>query len=109
MTFSNIYGGPFTTDANHTDPADVDNFISFLAALRVALNSKNLSHIKIGIPVTPAPNKAQSDINRVHELVDEIHIMTYDLHSGAFDYITGFHSNPYAVGTSSSIASLINQ
>jgi len=101
-SITNIYGS-FTTDANHTDPADVDNFVSFLSGLRQALAKNNLSSITIGIPVTPAPEKAQYDINRIHQLVDQIHIMSYDLHSGAFDYVTGFHSNPYAVGTSSAI------
>lgn len=95
--------GTFKTDPNHTDPSDVDNFASFLYNLRQALNKNNLSNITIGIPVTPAPEKAQYDINRIHQLVDEIHIMSYDMHSGAFDYITGFHSNPYAVKQPSSL------
>jgi len=96
--------GTFMTPPNHTDPSDVDNFASFLYQLRQGLSKAGLTGIKIGIPVTPAPEKAQFDINKLHPLVDEIHIMTYDLHSGAFDYLTGFHSNPYAVGTASTMA-----
>jgi len=97
-----------TYSANLTDDNDVANFCLFLDLLRQAILadpvlSKN--NIKIGIPVTPAPEKAQYDINQLVAksattglpLVDEIHIMTYDFHSGGWDAQTGFHSNPGAV------------
>jgi chitinase len=93
--------GP-TLPPNLCTPSDVTNFAAFLKALRAAINADpllNSQNIKIGIPVTPAPEKAQFDVNLIAGLVDEIHVMTYDFHSGSFpgDTQTGFHSNPLSI------------
>lgn len=94
-------GGP-VLPANQCSTLDVVNFAKFLTDLRTAINNDVLlrtQNIKIGIPVTPAPEKAQFDINLLAGLVDEMHVMTYDFHSGSFpgDTQTGFHSNPLSV------------
>ena len=94
-------GGPYAPP-NQCSKNDVINFGKFLSDLRTAINNDNFlkgQKIKIGIPVTPAPEKAQFDVNFLAGLVDEIHVMTYDYHSGSFqgDTQTGFHSNPLPI------------
>ena len=94
-------GGPWAP-ANQCSIDDVINFGKFLSELRTAINNDNFlkgQNIKIGIPVTPAPEKAQFDVNFLAGLVDEIHVMTYDYHSGSFpgDTQSGFHSNPLSI------------
>jgi chitinase len=95
------YGGP-TLPPNQCSILDVINFSKFLTDLRTAINNDILlktQNIKIGISVTPVPEKAQFDVNLLAGLVDEFHVMTYDFHSGSFpgDTQTGFHSNPLSV------------
>ena len=106
---------------NNTTSNDLNNFCLFLDELRVAINNTDptkgtvlpYKKIRIGIPVTTAPEKAQYDVNRFWQkgpnsgmpLVDEIHIMTYDYHSGGWDTQTGFHSNPLAVKNTSAYPS----
>ena len=105
-TVYNTALGTYNTQVNHSDPNDAVNFSNFLRLLRAALKVEGYFTDKpfsIGIPVTPAPQKAQYDINLLHPYVDQVHVMTYDLHSGAFDYITGFHSNPYSGNTSTRV------
>lgn len=111
-----IFDWEFITDngvanyglANNANPVDVANFASFLQGLQQAIISDPVltpdgktRTITIGMAVTPAPEKAQFNINLLNPYIDEFHIMTYDLH-GKWDAsskspFTGFHSNPLPI------------
>ena len=91
-------GANYGIGTNQTSIEDCDNFASFLKNLRIALNTMpgqfGANTFKIGIPVTPSPAKAQFLVNDLNPYIDEVHIMTYDFHSGGWDTISGFHTNP---------------
>lgn len=97
-------GNTFNSDYdNSKSPNDADNFTLFLQQLIKAieddgiLSPEKTRNITIGIAITPAPEKAQFDINKLEPYVDEFHIMTYDFH-GLFDSTkSGFHTNPYSI------------
>lgn len=65
---------------NSSSKNDTDNFILFLQALRAAVGPA----WKISMCVTAAPEKIKMPVDRIHPLVDQIHVMTYDFHDGSW-------------------------
>jgi len=88
-------GVNYGNDGNITSPQDSNNFVLFLKQLREALNKNNMTHYIISMCCVADPTKAKFDVQKMHPYIDELHIMTYDFHSGAWgESITGHHTNP---------------
>jgi chitinase len=88
-------GKNYGNDGNIVDPQDGNNFREFLKLLRSKMQSNGFGSYIIGMCVVAAPEKAQFNIEATHPLVDEIRIMTYDFHSGAWgETKTAHHANP---------------
>lgn len=82
-----------TGNIAHKD--DCANLILFLIQLRNALNSNGMSNYTIAMCTIADPNKCKFDLENVHPHLDEIHIMTYDFHDGAWGETTSkFQCNP---------------
>ena len=80
---------------NATSPQDCDNFVIFLQQLRSAFNNNGMSNYTIASCTVAAPEKAKFDIEKVHPLLDQLHIMTYDMHDGNWgETKAAFHTNP---------------
>ena len=85
------YGNP----GNSTHPNDEQHFISFLVLLRQELTRHGLNFI-ISFCCAADPLKAKFNVKAINDLVDELHIMTYDFHSGNWgETITAHQSNTY--------------
>ncbi|KAI3631898.1 hypothetical protein MIR68_010067, partial [Amoeboaphelidium protococcarum] len=87
-------GKNYGNEGNIAHPDDCDNFQLFLKQLRTEMQSNGFGSYIIGMCVVADPAKAVFDIESVHPLVDEIRIMTYDFHSGAWgEKITRHHTS----------------
>lgn len=76
---------------NTVSQDDSRNFVAFLETLRKVLPATHT----IAFCCTADPNKAVWDVEKVHPYIDELHVMTYDFHDGAWGELkTAFHTNP---------------
>ena len=83
-------GKNYGNDGNHATPQDPDNFVEFLKLLRSALGSSFI----IAMCVTAAPEKIKMPVDKIHPLVDQIHVMTYDFHDGSWgEKVSAHHTN----------------
>ena len=88
-------GVNYGNDGNISRPQDPDNFIEFLKLLRASFNSNGMSDYVISFCCTAAPEKAKWPVEKIHPLIDELHVMTYDFHSGNWgETKTAHHTNP---------------
>jgi chitinase len=82
-------------DGNSVSPNDSSNFILFLKQLRQSFTSEGMGKYIISMCCVADPNKAKFDVENTHPHIDELHIMTYDFHDGAWgETISGHHTNP---------------
>lgn len=73
---------------------DAVNFMDFLKQLRSAFNSNGWNSYTISMCVTAAPEKMKFPVKQVCDLVDQVHIMTYDFHDGNWgETKSAHHSN----------------
>ena len=85
----------YGNEGNISTPQDCENFILFLQHLRNALNANDFSKYKIAMCTTAATDKCKFDVEQVHPLIDQLHVMTYDFHDGSWgETTTGFSTNP---------------
>jgi chitinase len=83
-------GVNYGNGGNVVDPSDADNFIKLLEKLRQTFPTKILS-----ICTSADPDKIKFDIKKASDIVDELHVMTYDFHCSAWgETITAHHTNP---------------
>jgi len=82
-------GKNYGNDGNHATPQDAENFIAFLKLLRSTLGSG----YAISLCVTAAPEKIKMPVDRIHPLLDELHVMTYDFSDGNWGITTSGHNS----------------
>lgn len=99
MKYPNLFNGItidweyLNTDANVGNvgntfsKSDDKNFIEFLKLLRSRIGNS----YTISMCVTAAPEKIKFDVANVVALVDQLHIMTYDMHDGSWGETTSAH------------------
>jgi len=87
------YGQP----GNSVSSSDSKNCITFFKALRNALNSINPTYT-IALCCLAAPEKCKFDAYEICRIIDELHVMTYDLNDGAWGNGNqiGHHTNLYS-------------
>jgi len=75
---------------------DSDNFTLFLKQLRNAFNTNSMNNYTISMCCGAAtPDKIHFNVEQTHPYLDQVQIMTYDIHSGEFgEVISGHHTNP---------------
>lgn len=74
---------------NTAAPGDADNFVKLLQLLR-----QKLPGLRLSTCVTAAPEKIKMPVERIHPLVDEWHVMTYDFMDGSWGAgPAGHHTN----------------
>lgn len=89
-------GVNYGNGGNAASTGDVLNFKAFLKILRTAFSQNGMGHYKIAFCAVAATNKAKFDIGGVGELIDELHLMTYDFASSSWgDTVTTHHANLY--------------
>ena len=87
-------GKNYGNDGNEASSTDPDNFISFMTSLRQQLESKGM-HKTLSMCVVAAPEKAVFPIEKVHPVIDELRVMTYDFHCGSWGETKSAHqTNP---------------
>lgn len=80
---------------NSVSRDDSVNFIILLKKLRNALNTNGMSFYTIAMCCTAAPEKCKFDVEQIHPLIDQLHVMTYDFCDGNWgDKTAAFHTNP---------------
>ena len=85
----------YGNSGNSVSVNDSKNFIIFLKNLRSAFNQNNMSNFSIAMCATGDPNKCKFEVEEVHPLINELHVMTYDFHDGAWgETVSAFHTNP---------------
>jgi chitinase len=83
-------GVNYGLEGNSVRKEDPENFIQLMKLARAAFPGFTQS-----ICVGAAPEKVQLPIEKISELLDEVHIMSYDFHSGAWgETVTAHHCNP---------------
>ena len=88
-------GVNYGNGGNSTSKDDAKNFIIFLQQLRANLNSNGLNNYVISMCACADPNKAIFPIKQVAELLDELHVMTYDFHDGNWgEKVCAHQTNP---------------
>lgn len=88
-------GVNYGNSGNVCHPADSDNFILFLKELRTAFNSNGMTNNTIAMCCTAAPEKCKFNVELTHPLLDQLHVMTYDMHDGNWgETVTAHHTNP---------------
>jgi chitinase len=88
-------GVNYGNEGNIASKDDEANFIIFLKDLRSAFNSNNMSDYTISMCCIAAPEKIKFNASLVTSLLDTLHVMTYDFHSGGWgETITAFQTNP---------------
>lgn len=93
-------GKNYGLDGNVATPQDADNFVKLLRLMR-----QRLPGFRLSMCVTAAPEKIKMPVERMHPLLDEVHLMTYDFMDGAWGGgLAGHHTNlrkregcPYSV------------
>jgi chitinase len=83
------YGKP----GNIARPEDGENFIAFLKEFRAALVGSGRKNFRLSMCTTAAPEKLQWPVEKIHPLIDEIQIMTYDFADGAWFSKAAHHAN----------------
>ena len=74
---------------------DSKNFILLLKQLKTELKLHNMGHYTIAMCCTAAPEKCKFNVEQIHPLIDQLHVMTYDFCDGNWgDKIAAFHTNP---------------
>lgn len=94
-------GVNYGLEGNTARPEDAANFMKLVKQLRQALGPKFI----ISMCVTAAPEKIKMPVAKIHPLIDEIHVMTYDFMDGRWGMAnSGHHTNlrkapgcPYSV------------
>lgn len=81
------YGAP----GNIARPSDAANCLALLRLLRIKLGV----NYKIGMCVTADPTKIKFPVKDFSEVLDEMHIMTYDFADGAWGGPACHHTNLY--------------
>jgi chitinase len=82
-------GVNYGLDGNAVNKQDSANFVLLLKMLKTSFPG-----FKIQFCVTAAPEKAHFDFDQIHPLIDQLHVMTYDFHSGAWgETKTAHHTN----------------
>lgn len=83
-------GVNYGLEGNLARKGDAVNLMQFVKRLRKVLGDK----FKIGVCVSADPAKIKLPVQKLHPLVDEIHVMTYDFMDGAWGLKTsGHHTN----------------
>ncbi len=91
-------GKNYGLDGNKATAQDAENFIELLKLLRSTLGSDYY----LSFCVSAAPEKIKMPVDRLHPLLDEIHVMTYDFHDGSWgETVAGHQTNlkksPYGI------------
>ncbi len=91
-------GKNYGLDGNKATPQDADNFIELLKLLRSTLGPD----FYLSFCVSAAPDKIKMPVDRLHPLLDEIHVMTYDFHDGNWgekvsDHHTNLRKSPHGI------------
>ena len=85
------YGSP----GNIATKEDSENLALFLVELRNALSANGMSKYTIAMCTIADPNKCKFDLEKIHPLLSELHIMSYDFADGNWgETITRSHCNP---------------
>lgn len=80
---------------NSVSKDDCANFIILLKKLKNSLISNGMANYVISMCCTAAPEKCKFDVEHIHPLIDQLHVMTYDFSDGNWgDTIANFHTNP---------------
>jgi chitinase len=80
---------------NLATPQDSANLLEFLRVLRQQLQKANMENYTVSMCVSADPQKAKFDLEKMHPLLDEIHVMTYDFADGNWNGTTAVHhTNP---------------
>jgi chitinase len=80
---------------NKASKEDSANLALFLVELRNAFKNNGMANYTIAMCTIADPDKCKFDLETIHPLLDELHIMTYDFHDGNWgEKITRFQSNP---------------
>ena len=88
-------GKNYGNEGNIARAQDPQNFMEFLRLLRSKLAANGMGHYIISFCCIAAPEKAVFPIEQVHPLIDELHVMTYDFHSGNWgETKSAHHTNP---------------
>ena len=88
-------GVNYGNEGNIASKDDEANFVIFLKDLRSAFNSNNMGDYTISMCCTAAPEKIKFNAPLIASLLDTLHVMTYDFHSGGWgETITAFQTNP---------------
>ena len=83
-------GKNYGLDGNTARREDADNFIALLKLLRETLGKG----FRISMCTVAAPEKIKMPVAKIHPLVDEVHIMTYDFMDGRWGGTgSGHHTN----------------
>ena len=76
---------------NTARKGDADNFLNGLRKIKAAFPNKILSIASVAVP-----ERMKYNVKAVSETIDELHLMTYDFHSGSWGETTTAHqTNPY--------------
>ncbi len=91
-------GKNYGLDGNKATAQDADNFIELLKLFRSTLGPD----FYLSFCVSAAPEKIKMPVDKLHPLLDEIHVMTYDFHDGAWgEKVAGHQTNlkksPYGI------------
>ena len=82
-------------DGNTTNSQDCDNFILFLQQLRSAFDANGMVNYIIAMCCTAAPDKCKWPVEQIHPLINQLQIMSYDMHDGSWgETVSAFHTNP---------------
>ena len=85
----------YGNSGNIVSKDDSKNFIFLLKQLKTELKTNNMGHYTIAMCCTAAPEKCKFNVEQVHPLIDQLHVMTYDFCDGNWgDKIAAFHTNP---------------
>ena len=89
-------GVNYGLEGNAVHVSDAQNFTTFVTLLRSKFTTAFPGvSIPIAMCVTASPEKAKFPISAVVNVLDALHVMTYDFHSGAWgETTTAHHCNP---------------
>jgi chitinase len=83
-------GVNYGLEGNVATPKDAENFIKLLKLIR-----KKMPGLRISMCVSAAPEKIKMPVEKIHPLLEEIHIMTYDFVDGSWGsgIVAAHHTN----------------
>jgi chitinase len=80
---------------NIANSQDSANFVLFLQKLRSAFDSNGMANFTIAMCCVADPAKAKFEVEKMHQYLTELHVMTYDFHDGHWgETIAAHHTNP---------------